>query len=519
MTHLEAAGSQIGASVQQRADELFAEECDQVHVRRDRMFFWLLLAQWAFAIGLAVVVSPLSWAGRVSSVHIHLYAAVLLGGAINLAPLLLIRFRPGQTLTRHAVAVAQILWSALLIHLTGGRIETHFHIFGSLAFLAFYRDWRVLVTGTLVVALDHLMRGLYWPESVYGIVNPEWWRFLEHAFWVAFEDVVLMMSIFDALQEMRQLATRQAQMERVNEIIEATVEERTQELRQAHRKMNEFSRKAGMAEVATGILHNVGNTLNSVNVSAGLLAERVRQTKLPSLARVNQLLLVHSQDLGTFLADDPKGRQVPKYLAAVTEHLEKERQENLGEIEHLVKNVDHIKAIVALQQGHAKTSSVIEETSLGELVDEALRLQSDSLASSGIELLREGDSGPRFPSEPHKIVQILVNLLGNARHALLVSGRPDKRIVVRVVAAGDGRIRLVVEDNGVGIATELQARMFSQGFTTKKDGHGFGLHMSAITAKSLGGSLSCTSEGAGKGATFTLELPTGSDDEQLAAVG
>jgi hypothetical protein len=362
MNHLEATGSDIGVAVQRRADALFVQEIDQVYMRRDRMFFWLLLAQWAFAIGLALVVSPLTWAGRSSSIHIHLYAAVFLGGAINLPPLLLIRFRPGQALTRHAVAVAQILWSALLIHLTGGRIETHFHIFGSLAFLAFYRDWRVLVTATIVVALDHLLRGIYWPESVYGIVNPEWWRFLEHAFWVAFEDVVLFMSIHDALQEMRQLAVRQAQLERVNDVIEATVEERTRELRQAHRQMNEFSRKAGMAEVATGILHNVGNTLNSVNVSAGVLSERVRRTKLPGLARVNQLLLVHSQDLSTFLADDPKSRQVPRYLAAVTEHLEKEQQENLGEIERLVRKVDHIKAIVALQQDHAKTSSVVEET-------------------------------------------------------------------------------------------------------------------------------------------------------------
>ena len=507
MNQVEAPDPDIGVAIQRRADALFAQEAEQVYVRRDRMFFWLLLAQWVFAIGLALVVSPLTWAGRISSIHIHLYAAVFLGGAINLPPLLLIRFRPGQALTRHAVAIAQILWSALLIHLTGGRIETHFHIFGSLAFLAFYRDWRVLVTATLVVALDHLLRGLYWPESIYGIVNPEWWRFLEHGFWVAFEDVVLLMSIHDAIREMRQLAARQAQLERVNDVIESTVEERTRELRQAHRQMNELSRKAGMAEVATGILHNVGNTLNSVNVSAGLLADRVRQTKLPGLAQVNRLLLVHSQDLGTFLADDPKGRQVPKYLAAVTEHLEKERQENLGELEHLVKKVDHIKAIVALQQGHAKTSSVVEETSLGEVIDDALRLHSDSFRLLGIELRREGDASLRFASEPHKILQILVNLLGNARHALMASDRLDKQLTVRVLPPSEGRIRLEVDDNGIGIPVESRARIFAQGFTTKKDGHGFGLHMSAITAQGLGGALTFASEGAGKGATFTLELP------------
>jgi signal transduction histidine kinase len=514
----ESTGAHISTSVQRRAEQLFTEECDQVHARRDRVFFWLLLAQWAFAIGLAILVSPYTWAGSRSSIHAHIYAAVFLGGAINLPAFLLIRLKPGHVLTRHVVAVSQMLWSALLIHLTGGRIETHFHIFGSLAFLAFYRDWRLLVTATLMVALDHLLRGVYWPESVYGIVNPEWWRFLEHAFWVAFEDLVLAMSIHDAIREMRQLALRQAQLERVNEVIEATVEERTRELRVAHRKMNEFSRKAGMAEVATGILHNVGNTLNSVNVSAGVVTERVRQTRLVNLHKVTDLLRDHSQDLGDFLTQDPKGKQVPQYLAAVTEHLEREQQDNLGELQHLVKRVYHIKAIVALQQDHAKTSGVIEEMTLGEVIDDALKIQADSFRLSGIEVIRRGGAGPRFGSDAHRVLQILVNLLGNARHALAASPKLDKRLFIEVVTDG-ARIKLVVQDNGVGIVAENMRRIFTQGFSTKKDGHGFGLHMSAITAKALGGSLSVASEGSERGATFTLDLPLEAEAPPLDATG
>jgi hypothetical protein len=155
-------------------------------VATDALFGKLLIAQWLFGIFMALTFSPYGWTGKVKVVHMHVLIAVVLGAAIISFPLVLIRLRPGALITRHVVAVGQILSSALLIHLSGGRIETHFHVFGSLAILAFYLDWTVLVTATVVVAVDHLVRGLLWPESVYGITNPEWWRFLEHAFWVVF---------------------------------------------------------------------------------------------------------------------------------------------------------------------------------------------------------------------------------------------------------------------------------------------------------------------------------------------
>ena len=174
-----------------RVEDIFQASLFDERKKTDRMFLFILLGQWALAIGVALAFSPYAWAGKVRTIHLHLQMAILFGAVINALPIVLIVMRPGHVLTRHVVAAAQMLWSALLIHLTGGRIETHFHVFGSLAFLAFYRDWRLLVTATLVVVGDHLFRGLMWPESVYGIVNPEWWRFLEHAWWVAFEDSVL----------------------------------------------------------------------------------------------------------------------------------------------------------------------------------------------------------------------------------------------------------------------------------------------------------------------------------------
>jgi hypothetical protein len=204
-------------AIVQRAEERFAAHRDEIYKRTDRLFAALMIGQWIFGIIIAFVFSPYAWEGKTQVFHIHVYLAIFLGAAIASLPVALAFLRPGKTSTRHVIAMAQMLWSALLIHLTGGRIETHFHVFGSLAFLAFYRDWKVLLTATVVVAADHLLRGLLWPESVYGIVNPEWWRFLEHAFWVVFSISFLTLSCRQSIQEMRLMAERGAQMEALSE--------------------------------------------------------------------------------------------------------------------------------------------------------------------------------------------------------------------------------------------------------------------------------------------------------------
>jgi len=204
-------------AVVRRADARFDAHREEILRTTDRMFVWLLIGQWLFAIFLALTVSPYAWQGKEKTVHVHVWAAIFLGGAITAFPVALSLLRPGALLTRHVIAAAQMFWSALLIHLTGGRIETHFHVFGSLAFLAFYRDWPVLITGTLVVAADHFMRGILWPESVYGITNPEWWRFLEHAGWVVFIVVFLIMSCRRGLRDMKEMAERGAELEAISE--------------------------------------------------------------------------------------------------------------------------------------------------------------------------------------------------------------------------------------------------------------------------------------------------------------
>jgi hypothetical protein len=205
------------AAVVGRARGRFDAHRAEIHMATDRLFAMLMVGQWLFAILVAITFSPYGWEGKVKSVHMHVWTAVLLGGLLSSLPIALAFLRPGWIVTRHVIAAAQMLWSALLIHLTGGRIETHFHVFGSLGFLAAYRDWRVLLTATVVVAADHLVRGLAWPESVYGIVNPEWWRFLEHAFWVVFSVSFLVVLCLRSLRDMRIMAERGAELEALSE--------------------------------------------------------------------------------------------------------------------------------------------------------------------------------------------------------------------------------------------------------------------------------------------------------------
>src|SRR5256714_5698043 len=194
------------------------------------MFVGLMGLQWIIGIVFALWISPRVWYGTVSYIHLHVWAALFLGGGISLLPMVLGLLRPGMAATRYTIATAQMLMSALLIHLTGGRIETHFHVFGSLAFLAFYRDWRVLCPATVIVALDHLLRGIFWPQSVYGVLVSSEWRWLEHAGWDLFEDAVLFVAIRRSVAEMWDIAVRSAQMTDLNEGLEHRVAERTAEI-------------------------------------------------------------------------------------------------------------------------------------------------------------------------------------------------------------------------------------------------------------------------------------------------
>jgi PAS domain S-box-containing protein len=279
-----------------------------------------------------------------------------------------------------------------------------------------------------------------------------------------------------------------------------------QEFEKVHQQLLDASRRAGMAEVATNVLHNVGNVLNSVNVSASLVTENMKCSKVASLAKVSGLLHEHAQDLAAFINHDAKGKHLPKFLARLCEQLLSEQQASIKELDLLRNNIDHIKEIVAMQQSHSKVSGVKEIINVAALIEDALRMNSGALQRHGVKIIREFEAVPPLNTEKHKILQILVNLVRNAKYACSDSGLADKRVTLRV-SHSDGRIKIAVIDNGVGISAENLTRIFFHGFTTRKDGHGFGLHSGALAARELGGSLQVHSDGAGMGATFTLELP------------
>jgi len=798
------------ARTQQRAQQLFAERLEQTWRSTDRFFIGLMLVQFAAGIVFAVTVSPRTWSGIFSQVHLHVWTAILLGGLIPAFPICLALWLPGRFVTRCVIASAQMLVSALLIHLTGGRIETHFHVFGSLAFLAFYRDWRILIPATLVVAVDHAVRGVYWPESVYGVMTASVWRSVEHAAWVAFEDVVLVMGCVRSVREVRQVCEAQAALERANSVIEARVEQRTRELSkrtseladantqiqaildgaadaivtidprgiirsfntaaerafgysaaetvganvsklmpephsaehdgylrryresgerriigqtrevaarrkdgstfpielrvselsvsgrplfcgiirditrrkenqelQAERERNtaliadvavalnlggplrsvlqkcaaavvhrldaafarvwtidesastlelqasagmythidggharvpvgqfkigriaqnrkphltndvlndphvgdaqwarregltafagyplivddalvgvvalfsrqplsaatlaalgaaadniasgvgrkraeerlartqsqllSASRTAGMAEIATGVLHNVGNALNSVNVSASVVQDRVRGMKVDNLNRATTLMREHADDLERFLGADERGKRLPGYLLKLAASLAGEQAAILSELGSLAERIDHIKTIVKTQQSYARSGGLVETLSLSDTLEDALRMHLAGLERHGVSVAREFERGlPPLQTDKHKLLQILLNLLGNARQAMCDPSVKVRMLTLRAGLRGNTRAYVEVRDTGVGIPREDLTRIFSHGFTTKKDGHGFGLHSCANAAREIGGAIAVSSPGPGAGATFVLELP------------
>jgi PAS domain S-box-containing protein len=280
-------------------------------------------------------------------------------------------------------------------------------------------------------------------------------------------------------------------------------QEREHELQQ---QLRDASRHAGMAEVATSVLHNVGNVLNSVNVSADVVISSLRSSPLSGLHRVVALIKEHPDDLGGFIDRDPRGRLLPTYLTELAKQLGNEQAKALLEIDLLKNNIAHIKEIVAMQQRYARVGGATETIDLAQLVDESLRINHSGFERHAITVIKEFERIPQITVDKHKVLQILVNLVRNAKDACDATGEVVKRVTVRVARCARG-VQVAVTDTGVGIAPENMIRIFNHGFTTKKTGHGFGLHSGALAAKELGGELRAHSDGPGSGATFVLELP------------
>jgi signal transduction histidine kinase len=293
--------------------------------------------------------------------------------------------------------------------------------------------------------------------------------------------------------------------------LEMRVQERTGQLRAAQTELIATARRAGMAEIATNVLHNVGNVLNSVNVSADIVTTRLRASRVKGLGRAVQFLDAHRHDLGEFLTQDEKGRMLPDYLRTLSAALADEQREVMEELANLTRSVEHIKDVVATQQSHAGSSALIEPVDVGVLVGDALRINSILLERRGVQLVKEFAELPPVELDKARVMQILVNLVRNAAQAMEGS-EGERKLSVRIASVGK-RVRVSVTDTGVGIPPENLTRIFSHGFTTRQGGHGFGLHSCALAARQMGGTL--VAESLGAGATFTLELPLSVATEQV----
>ncbi len=282
------------------------------------------------------------------------------------------------------------------------------------------------------------------------------------------------------------------------------------ELQASQAQLLDSARMAGMAEIATNVLHNVGNVLNSVNISAGLVVSQLRGSKLKGVTRVVQMLDQHADDLGHFLTQDPKGKMLPGYLRELAVTLEREQTAMADELTALSKSVDHIKEVVATQQSYAGKSSVAQLTEVSALIDDALRMNAGALLRHKVDVIKEISELPSLQLDRNRMLQILVNLIGNAKHAINDANAPEPRISIAArltEAAGARALHIVITDNGVGISQENLNKIFSHGFTTRANGHGFGLHSCVVAAQEMGGKLMAHSEGPGLGARFTLEVP------------
>ncbi|MDB6169449.1 MAG: multi-sensor hybrid histidine kinase [Verrucomicrobia bacterium] len=568
----------------------FAGALDQLRSRTNRFFAKLLVVQWLATVALALIVSPKAWEGRIPTTHIHVWAAIFLGGAISLYPAWLGWSRSGLTQTRHAQAAAQMLMSALLIHLTGGRIETHFHVFGSLALLALYRDIRVFATATLIVYVDHLARGWFWPESVYGVLTTTVWRSLEHAGWVLFEVTFLSMTVAASLREMRELVARQIGLEKLNRDKDQVVQTRTHELARSEEQFRAFFNDSPVGlyrATPAGDFIAVNPALLKILGFPSFEALRTawhsapgfdggRAQFLAELSVTDEVLRrdavwrrqddrpLHIRETGRAFRDATgKMEHIDGTIDDVTEHrqleeryLQSQKVQAIGQLAGgVAHDFNNILTVIAgythlllrdpkmtepLRHGldQIRIAGVRASGLTGQLLAfsrkqhlqprvihlNAVAAEMDSmlqrLVGENIRIRTVGVSGlAAVRADPGQIQQVLMNLVVNARDAMMPKGGlltietanvvlgPEYTRIHHDLTPGS-YVMLAVSDTGVGMSPEVQARLFEPFFTTKIPGQGTGLGLATCHGiiKQSGGHIAAYSE-VGHGTTFKVYLP------------
>ncbi len=448
------------AEIRARSSSLRDEQYRKIAVRTDRLFGGLMAGLWLFAIAIALVLSPRTWSGAESQVHPHVYIALIVGGLIAIPPCLLAWKRPGGTSTRYVVAVAQMAFGGLLIHLSGGRIETHFHIFGSLAFLAFYRDFRVLLVATAVVTLDHVGRGILWPASIYGVAAIQPLRWIEHAGWVVFEDVFLVAACLRGQKELVETSVRHARLE-----LQSNLELRVSEAREANRAKSEF---------LANMSHEIRTPMTSIIGYADLLLD-------PESSATERL--AHIQTI----------RRNGEHLLTILNDIL-----DLSKIEAGKMTIEHVRCspsmiivdVASLMRVRAKDKGLFFEVHYQTPIPETI------------------------DSDPTRLRQLLVNLVGNA---IKFTASGGIRILARCENATSEAPTLTLEvvDTGIGLSDVEVSQLFrpfvqADASTTRKfGGTGLGLAICRRLAHMLGGDIKVNSS-PGRGSSFSLTIATGS---------
>lgn len=503
-----------------RGKEIFSENQSHLYRDTDRIFTYLLVLQWVSAILIAYFVSPNAWAGRVSGFAFHAESAVILGGILTCGPLWLIKNHPGSQVTRYTLSVAQALWSVLLIHLCGGRIETHFHVFGSLAFLSFYRDWKLLVPVTLIAIASHLVGGLTATESMYGESTVGWWRTVEHSAWILFEDLFLVLACVRGSREMSVNAERQAELEKVQETIQQEVEVKTSELRDSSKQREtlqlellQASKLESVGRLASGIAHEINTPIQYVSDSLYFAQEGTidllhafekveAMTGMPIPEESREEVAKWIQQIGTEADLDYLRDNLPKALERSSEGLSK-----VTEIVRSMKMFAHpdqremtqvdlneaIKTTVVVCRNEYKYLATIEQD-LGDL--------------------------PYVICHAGEVNQVLINLIINAAHAIAEKNLlSDEMGVITIQTRAEGdHVKVLVSDTGCGIRNSDRDRIFEPFFTTKAVGRGTGQGLTlvhSVIVNQLKGSISIDTV-VNHGTTFELTIPISQQVEEAA---
>ncbi len=497
----------------------------------NRVFKALIPAQWAGMIGILLLTQPnarLASTGLANGLATNI-GLVTGGGLLATVVALVLLWRNSESvLTRVIVMTAQLLSWIWLVVWTNGGPGAYFHGFASLIALSLYQDRKILGLAasftTVTVAL--IVFGWEGWIPISSVNGRE--RVLEFACCYAATVGFLLLGQHRNSQHENRVCRGQARLEQARLDDEQLLWTRTKELktvnRQLHdevhtrvraetdrerltRKLLQASRQAGMSEVATGVLHTVGNVINSINVSADTIIDRLSDARVERLDEAVSRLELGSSDLVELESNGPRGKQWVQFLGLISENLKDQHLEIACEVQLMRKNVSHISEIVSMQQSYARVSGASERFSVTEVCDRAIRIQQADLDKHEIEVVRDYQDLPELCSEPHKILQIIVDLISNAKFAVQHSRSTGGKIVISTSLNEKNSLIVTVQDNGMGISPENQKQIFQHGFTTRPGGNGFGLHNSILAAQELNGALECFSNGAGQGARFELTLP------------